>query len=443
MKKILVLGAGMVSRPMIRYLLDEPNFHVIMASRTVSKAEQMIDGHLQGAAFSLDVNDDKKVENFVSNAEVVVSLLPYTYHVKVAEMCIKHKKHMITTSYVSDAMKALDTKAKAAGILILNECGLDPGIDHMSAMRIIHAVEKNKGTVVSFKSTTGALPSHEANNNPFGYKFSWSPRGVLLASLNAAKWLERGKEISIPGEQLFENYFLQDIKDVGTFENYPNRNSVPYKDIYGLKDAATVYRGTFRMTGWCETLRNIVALGWLSEELPTGFTGKTYGDLTRHLVSVKPKDNLPVATASFLGLKPYSAIIKRLEWLGLFSDTLLPKDKNTPLDYLNVLTLQKMSMGDHERDMVVMHHEFIAEYPSKKEYVTSTLVDYGIPDGDTSVARTVALPAAIAVKMVLNKEINMTGVHIPVIPEIYNPILDELEEMGIKFKENTIPLENK
>jgi saccharopine dehydrogenase (NADP+, L-glutamate forming) len=443
MKKILVLGAGMVSRPMIRYLLDEPDFHVIMASRTVSKAEQMIDGHPQGAAFSLDVNDDKKVENFVSNADVVVSLLPYTYHVKVAEMCIKHKKHLITTSYVSDTMKALDTKAKAAGIIILNECGLDPGIDHMSAMRIIHDVEKNKGTVISFRSTTGALPSHEANNNPFGYKFSWSPRGVLLASRNAAKWLEKGKEISIPGEKLFENYFLQDIKGVGTFENYPNRNSVPYKNIYGLKDAETVYRGTFRMTGWCETLRNIVALGWLSEELPTGFTGKTYGDLTRQLVGAKPKDNLPVATASYLGLKPYSAVIKRLEWLGLFSDTLLPKDKNTPLDYLNVLTLQKMSMGNHERDMVVMHHEFIAEYPSKKEYVTSTLVDYGIPDGDTSVARTVALPAAIAVKMILYKEINMTGVHIPVIPEIYNPILDELEEMGIKFKEKTIPLENK
>jgi saccharopine dehydrogenase (NADP+, L-glutamate forming) len=443
MKKILVLGAGMVSRPMIRYLLVEPDFHVIMASRTVSKAEQMIDGHPQGAAFSLDVNDEKKVENFVSNADVVVSLLPYTYHVKVAEMCIRHKKHMITTSYVSDAMNGLDTKAKAAGILILNECGLDPGIDHMSAMRIIHDVEKNKGKVISFRSTTGALPSHEANNNPFGYKFSWSPRGVLLASRNAAKWLERGKEISIPGEQLFENYFLQDITGVGTFENYPNRNSVPYKDIYGLNDAITVYRGTFRMTGWCETLRNIVALGWLSEELPKGFTGKTYGDLTRHLIGAKPKDNLPVATAGYLGLKPYSAIIKRFEWLGLFSDTLLPKDKNTPLDYLNVLTLQKMSMGDHERDMVVMHHEFIAEYPSKKEYVTSTLVDYGIPDGDTSVARTVALPAAIAVKMILNKEINMTGVHIPVIPEIYNPILDELEEMGIKFKEKTIPFENK
>jgi saccharopine dehydrogenase (NADP+, L-glutamate forming) len=437
MKKILVLGAGMISRPMIQYLLAQPDYHVVMASRTVSKAEKMINKHPHGEAFSLDVNDDKKVEIFVSKADIVVSLLPYTYHVKVAEMCIKHKKHLVTTSYVSDAMRALDKKAKIAGILILNECGLDPGIDHMSAMRVIHDIEENGGKVVSFKSTTGALPSHEANNNPFGYKFSWSPRGVLLASRNEAKWLENGKEILIPGEQLFENYFFQDINGVGTFENYPNRNSVPYKDIYGLKDATTVYRGTFRMTGWCETMRNIVALGWLSEELPKGFSGKTYGDLTKQLIGAKPKDNLPFTTALYLGLKPYSAVIKRIEWLGLFGNEPLPKDKNTPLDYLNVLTLQKMSMGNHERDMVVMHHEFIAEYSSKKEYVTSTLVDYGISDGDTSVARTVALPAAIAVKMILQKKIIMTGVHIPVIPEIYNPILDELGEMGIKFDEKT------
>ena len=440
MKTILVLGAGMVSRPMIRYLLDQPNYHVIMASRTVSKAEQMIDGHPQGEAISLDVNDDKKVEDLISKADVVVSLLPYTYHVKVAEMCIQHKKQMITTSYVSDAMRALDQKAKTAGILILNECGLDPGIDHMSAMRIIHEVEKKNGKVISFKSTTGALPAHEANNNPFGYKFSWSPRGVLLASRNAAKWLENDKEISIPGEQLFENYSIQDVKGAGAFENYPNRNSIPYKEIYGLKHAQTVYRGTFRMTGWCETIRAIVALGWLSEEPLKGFTGKTYGDLTRHLIGVKPKDDLPQMTAKYLGLKPYAAILKRLQWLGLFGDEPLPVDKNNPLDYLNVLTLQKMSMGPHERDMVVMHHEFIAEYKTKKEYITSTLVDYGIPDGDTSVARTVALPAAIAVKMILNKQITLTGVHIPVIPEIYNPILDELEGLGITFKEKTEPL---
>ena len=437
MKHILVLGAGMVSHPMIRYLLDQPDFHVVMASRTVSKAEHMINGHPQGEAVSLDVSDDAKVEKLVVKADVVVSLLPYTFHVKIAEMCIKHKKQMITTSYVSDAMRALDAQAKAAGILILNECGLDPGIDHMSAMRIIHTIEQNRGKVVSFKSTTGALPSHEANNNPFGYKFSWSPRGVLLASRNAAKWLENGKEISIPGEQLFEHYYLQDVKGVGTFENYPNRNSIPYKDIYGLRDAKTVYRGTFRMVGWCETLRSIAALGWLNEQVPMGFSGKTYGDLTRTLIGAKPKENLSEATAKYLGLPSFSAVIKRLEWLGLFGDNPLPEEKNNPLDYLNVLTLQKMSMGNHERDMVIMHHEFIAQYPSKKEYVTSTLVDYGIPDGDTSVARTVALPAAIAVKMLLQKHITLTGVHIPVIPEIYNPILDELETLGITFEEKT------
>jgi saccharopine dehydrogenase-like NADP-dependent oxidoreductase len=440
MSTILVLGAGMVSRPMIRYLLDQPNYHVMMASRTVSKAEQMIDGHPQGTAFSLDVNDDKKVEELIRKADVVVSLLPYTYHVKVAEMCIRHKKQMVTTSYVSDAMRALDEKARAAGILILNECGLDPGIDHMSAMRIIHDIENKQGKVVSFKSTTGALPSHEANTNPFGYKFSWSPRGVLLASRNSARWLENGKELSVPGDELFEHYYLQDVEGVGTFENYPNRNSIPYKDIYGLKHARTVYRGTFRLTGWCETLRAISGLGWLSEQLPDGFTGKTYGDLTRHFIGAKSHEDLPKKTSEYLGLRTYSAVIKRLTWLGLFGDSPLPEDKETPLDYLNVLTLQKMSLPKNERDMVVMHHEFIAEYPSKKEYVTSTLIDYGLPDGDTSVARTVALPAALAVKMILDKRITLTGVHIPVIPEIYNPLLDELEKLGVKFTEKTKPL---
>jgi saccharopine dehydrogenase (NADP+, L-glutamate forming) len=435
MKNVLVLGAGMISRPMITYLLDQPDIFVTMASRTVSKAEVMINNHPRGKAFELDVNDDKAVGGFITKADIVVSLLPYNYHFKVAEMCLKHKKHLVTTSYVSDPMKGLDKKAKDAGILLLNECGLDPGIDHMSAMRVIYKVEENNGKIISFRSTTGALPAHESNNNPFGYKFSWSPRGVLLASRNSAKWLEEGNEVVISGEQLFENYQMQDVSDVGTFENYPNRNSIPYKEIYGLKDAKTVYRGTFRMPGWCETLRKIVALGWLNDKPIEDFSGKTYADLTRYLIGAKLKDDLINATAEYLGLEAYSTIIKRLEWLGLFSDEPLPRDKDNPLDYLNVLTLKKMSMGKCDKDMIVMHHEFIAKYPSKKEYITSTLVDYGITGGDTSVARTVSLPAAIAVKLILNKKIKLTGVQIPVIPELYNPILDELEEMGIKFSE--------
>ncbi len=434
-KTVLVLGAGMVSRPMIKYFFKKTNFNVVMASRTVEKVEKIISGNSKGKAIELDVKDDKLLEKLVSESDITVSLLPYTYHVKVAGYCIKHKKPMVTTSYVSDAMKALDEKAKDAGILILNECGLDPGIDHMSAMRVIHKVQEKGGKVTSFKSSTGALPSHEANNNPFGYKFSWAPRGVLLASKNPSKWLEDGKIKEYPGEQLFENYYIQDVSGVGSFENYPNRNSVPYKEIYGLKDARTVYRGTFRMTGWCETMRKIVALGWLSEEPLKNFKGKTYADVTRKLVDATLKDDLFKATAKFLGLNIYSTVIKRLEWLGLFSDEKLPSDKDNPLDYLNVLTLKKMILDENERDMIVMHHEFIAEYPSKKEYVTSTLVDYGILGDDSSVARTVSIPAAIAVKMMLEGKIKLTGVRIPVIPLIYNPILDELEGIGIKFKE--------
>ena len=434
MKNVLVLGAGLVSRPLIRYLLDN-TFKVVMASRTVSKAEKIIDGHPNGTPLSLDVSDDATLEKLVSESDLTVSLLPYTYHFKVAKLCIKHKKHMVTTSYVSDDMKALDQQAKDAGILILNESGLDPGIDHMSAMRIIHDVENKGGKVTSFKSTTGALPSFEANNNPFGYKFSWAPRGVLLASKNSAKWLEQGIEIDVPSEKLFETYYLQDVEDVGTFENYPNRNSVPYKEIYGLKDAKTVYRGTFRITGWCETIRNIVKLGWLNDKPLKDFSGKTYANVTRRLIKAKPEDGLQKATADFLGLKEYSAIIKRLRWLGLFDDIPLPKDKDNPLDYLNVLTLNKMALGKSERDMIVMHHEFIAEYPTKKEYITSTLVDFGVPNEDSAIAKTVALPAAIAVKMILEDKIKMIGVHIPVSPEIYNPILDELEGLEIKFTE--------
>jgi saccharopine dehydrogenase (NADP+, L-glutamate forming) len=333
-------------------------------------------------------------------------------------------------------MRALDERAKAAGVMLLNECGLDPGIDHMSAMRIIHDVEKRRGKVTSFRSLTGALPAHEANTNPFGYKFSWSPRGVLLASRNAAKWLEDGKEVDVPGERLFENYYIVDVPGAGSFENYPNRDSVPYKEIYGLGDAGTVYRGTLRMTGWCETMRRIVALGWLTEEPVKGFTGTSYGDMTRHLIGAGVGDDLVAATAKHLGVDTFATAIKRLEWLGLFSDRPLPDDKDNPLDYMNVLTLDKMSMAPGDRDMIVMHHEFIAESSDgDMECLTSTLVDYGIPGGDTSVARTVALPAAIAVKMILNGKIALTGCHIPVTPQIYDPILDELEELGIKFVE--------
>ena len=348
---------------------------------------------------------------------------------------------MLTTSYVSPAMRALEPKVRDAGIVILNECGLDPGIDHMSAMRVIHHVENSGGNVVSFRSTTGALPAHESSNNPFGYKFSWSPRGVLLASRNAAKWLENGSVIEVPGERLFENYRLQDVPGAGTFENYPNRDSLPYRDVYGLKDARTVYRGTFRMSGWCETLRSIAALGWLQDQPLSGFSGTTYAELTARLIGASSTIGLAEAVSARLKFPPFAATIKRLEWLGLFSERALPAGANDPLTYLNIAMLERLSMQPGDRDMVIMHHEFEADFEDgTRERLTSTLLDYGIAGGDTSVARTVALPAAIAVRMILEGKIRRTGVFIPVEPGIYDPILNELESQGIRFQEASQPL---
>lgn len=439
MKKVLVLGAGLVSKPMVVYLLER-NFQVTVASRTVSKAEALVEGFENGKAVAWTVDKETELDKMVAEHDLAVSLLPPAYHVLVAKKCLEHGKHLVTTSYVSDSMKELDAEAESKGLVFLNEAGLDPGIDHMSAMKIIHEVEAKGGKIKSFRSTTGALQAHEANTNPFGYKFSWAPRGVLLASKNASKWLESGKIREYPGEQLFENYTIEDVPGVGSFENYPNRNSVPYKDIYGLADAETVYRGTFRMTGWCETMRCIVALGWLGEEPLKGFSGSTYADVTRHLIGANAGHDLPLATADFLGLKPYATVIKRLEWLGLFSDRPLPEGRDNPLDYLNVITLEKMALPENERDMIVMHHEFIAEYPDKREKITSTLVDYGIIGGDTSIARTVSLPAAIAVRMILEGAITEAGVRVPVSPGIYTPILGELSNIGINFREATVSL---
>lgn len=439
MKNVLVLGAGLVSRPLVRYLLNVPEFRVTVASRTVSKAVKLIDGHSQGDAIELNVKNDVQLEELVSKCDLAISLLPYTYHVKVAELCIKYKKHMVTTSYISDAMKALDQKAKDAGIVILNEIGVDPGIDHMSAMRIIHAVENSGGKVVSFRSYCGGLPAPEANDNPFGYKFSWSPRGVLMAGRNDAKYMKDGEIIEIEGKNLFRNHWSLQIEGEPEYETYPNRNSLPYIETYGLKDIKTMFRGTIRNIGWCKTMICIVNLGLLDDTERDDLKGITYNDLTRRLVNAPDGFTTREATKAFLGDDASTEVLDRLEWLGLFSRDKLP-DEPTYLDVMTARFLEKMSYKEGERDMIVLYHDFLAEWPEKKKRITSTLVDFGIPHGDSSMARTVSLPAAIATRLILQEKINVTGVHAPVLPEIYNPVLDELENMNIVCKEKEFTL---
>jgi saccharopine dehydrogenase (NADP+, L-glutamate forming)/spermidine synthase len=371
----------------------------------------------------------------VPETDLVISLLPYTYHVQIAELCLKHRKDMVTTSYVSPAMAALDERAKDAGIILLNEIGVDPGIDHMSAMKVIHHVQQNGGEIISFRSWTGGLPAPEANTNPFGYKFSWSPRGVLLASRNAAHYLEDGKDISIPGDELFDHHWTVDVPGMKGFEGYPNRDALPYADIYGIPNAQTVFRGTLRYPGWCATLKNMVDLGLLDLE-ERDWMGLSYKGYIGQLIGSRG-DEMRHATADYLGLEIDSFVLDNLAWLGLFSDDPLPLDNGSPLDILTARMLEKMIYEEGERDMLVMHHEFVAAYPDRQEAITSTMIDYGIPGGDSSMSRTVGLPAAIATRLILEGEIDRKGVVVPVTPDIYGPVLRELEENGIYLKEVT------
>ncbi len=435
MKKVLILGAGLVARPLVKYLLNQPDIKVEVASRTVSKAIKLIDNHPDGVAKELNLKNEESLKEEITKADLVISMVPYSFHPKVAKYCIDFQKHMVTTSYVSEAMKSLDAEAKNAGILILNEVGLDPGIDHMEAMRIIHEVKEKGGKITGFTSYCGGLPAPEANTNPFGYKFSWSPIGVLLAGKNSAQYLKDGQQVFIPSENLFENYTIIPIEGLGDFEGYPNRNSLPYIDLYDIQSTKTMLRGTLRNIGWCETLKKIVDLGLLDEE-EKDWSGMTYAQFTRGRLSEPGETDLKKALALDLNIEENSDIIKRLEWLGLLNDDPLPMEKGSALDILGARMLEKLQYEPGERDMIILQHTFEASYPgAKKERITSTLIDFGIPDGDSSMARTVGLPPAIATKLILEGKIKETGVHIPVLPEFYIPILEELKQLDISFRE--------
>ena len=434
MSKVLILGAGLVARPLVRYLLDN-GYEVVVASRTVSKAIKLVDNHPKGTAKELNLKDEELLKKEVSEADLVISMVPYAFHTTVARYCIEYKKNMVTTSYVSEAMTNLNDAAKNAGILILNELGLDPGIDHMEAMRIIHEVEGQGGEISSFTSYCGGLPAPEANTNPYGYKFSWSPIGVLLAGKNPAEYKKDGEKVSISSEELFLNSVKVHIESLGDFEGYPNRNSLPYIELYGIQSTKTILRGTLRNVGWCATLKKIVDLHLLDQE-EMDWTGFTYESFLRKLMNNPNEQNLRRALGQYLNIDENSEIIDRLEWLGLLEDSPLPQTLASPLDIIGDKMLEKLQYQEGERDMIILQHIFEADYTDgKKERIMSTLIDFGIPNGDSSMSRTVGLPPAIGTRLILEGKINKIGVHIPVIPEIYVPILAELKEKGIEFKE--------
>ncbi|HUU52899.1 MAG TPA: saccharopine dehydrogenase C-terminal domain-containing protein [Candidatus Heimdallarchaeota archaeon] len=435
MKRVLILGAGLVAKPLVRYLLDQPDLEVVVATRTVSKAIKLIDNHPKGTAKTLNLKNEEELRDEVKDADLVISMVPYAFHTLVARFCIEFKKQMVTTSYVSDEMKALDGDAKNAGILILNEIGLDPGIDHMEAMRIIHEVEAKGGEITSFTSYCGGLPAPEANTNPWGYKFSWSPIGVLLAAKNSARYIRDGNVVDIPSAELFDNYVIWPIEGLGDFEGYPNRDSVPYVELYGIQSTKTMLRGTLRNIGWCSTLKKVADIGLLDKE-EKDWTGYTYESFMRSLMDNPEEADLRKALAAFLDLEENSEILDRFEWLSLLSDESVPVETGGAIDILAARMVEKMSFAEGERDMIILQHTFEAAYPEGHgERITSTLIDYGIPHGDSAMARTVGLPPAIGTKLILEGKIDKSGVYIPVEPDIYLPVLKELKGLNIEFSE--------
>ncbi len=437
MKKILVLGAGLVCKPGVNYLLKR-GYTVTVASRTLEKAERIIHGSTNGVARQVLVEENEALEALVREHDIIVSLLPWVHHIKVAHACLKFDKPMATTSYVSEEMRRLDDAVRSKNLLFLNEIGIDPGVDHMSAMRIIDDVHARGGKIRHFYSICGGLPAPEDNDNPFGYKFSWSPRGVVLASRNPARFLENGTVVNIKGEDLFLNKRQETVDPLGEFEVYPNRDSLPYRELYGLEEARTVMRGTYRNVGWCDTFKKIIDLG-LVDESPVAFPeGTTFRQMTARLIGAEEGDDLVVAAADKLGLASDHFVIRNLEWLGLFgSDPLPPADSK--LDILSERLLEKLKYKDGEKDMLILRHRFVVENrDGSLQTITSTLIDYGIPHGDSSMARTVSLPLAVGVSLMAENKIALTGVQIPITKALYDPVLDGIEKLGIKMVEQII-----
>ncbi len=438
MNRVLVLGTGFVVKPLVDYFIDKCKYEVLVASRDNNHSGLIIAGRSLGKrVLWLATPPYEELDGMVKDVDLVVSMIPPKMHVIVAKACLKHQVNMVTTSYTSPEMAALDSEAKKAGIIILNEIGEDPGIDHMGAMQMINHVKVEGGKIISFKSYGAGIPSFEHNNNPFGYKFSWSPGGLLIATQTPADYIQDGQKIEVTGKDLLENSWLVDIDGLGTFETYPNRKSSNYIKDYGLENIPNFYRGLLRHPGFCNSIQSMKDLNLLNNEKSQNLQNLTYRQFTAQLVGTNDNNNVRLEVADKLNLKVSSDIIKQLQWLGLFDDEPIPISKGTNSDVLLELMQKKMTYRDHEKDMIILHNEAIIEFENRMEKRMATMKVEGRPFGHSAMARVVSLPAAIASRLILEGTIRSKGVFKPITKEIYKPVLAELADNGYKFEYKT------
>ena len=438
MKRILVLGAGLSATSLINYLLDKTateNWHLVVGDFDFDLAKSKVKNHPNASVLQIDVFDVEQRNDAIRTADIVVSMLPPSMHILLAEDCVIQGKNLVTASYVSPDLALLNDKAKEKGVLLLNEIGLDPGIDHMSAKKVIDYIHAQGGEIISFKSFCGGLVAPAYDNNPWNYKFTWNPRNVVLAGQSMAQFIRNNKYKYIPYNSLFLRTEKMDVLDAGTFEGYANRDSLSYRKAYNLEDIPTIFRGTLRRPGFCEAWNVFVQLGMTDDTfMMDGLEDMTWRDFTNSFLVFD--ENRSVEQKLQEALSVSNELMSKLAWLGLFDDENIGLKKGSPSQLLQKRLESKWSLEDGDKDMIVMQHQFEYQQGGEIKKLLSSLVLEGRED--TAMSMTVGLPVAIATELILKGEIVGSGVKIPVEPSIYVPVLDRLKHFGICFVEEEV-----
>ncbi len=446
MKQLLVIGAGKSTSVLIDYLLAEAaanDWHVRVADIDADAARARVADHPRGEALGLDSTDEGQRLALIADADLVVSMVPAHMHLPIATGCVRHSTHFVCASYVSPELRALDEAAERAGITMLCEVGVDPGIDHMSAMHGLDALRRAGARITAFETFTGGLVAPESDDNPWGYKFTWNPRNVVLAGQGGVKFLHNGRFKYIPAHRLFTRYEMLDVPGYGSFEGYPNRDSLKYRNHYGLGDVDTIYRGTMRRPGFCDAWNCLVQLGLTDDSYELENVGDmTYRDFVNAFLWYDKDQSVELKVRAYLKLDMNSPAFDKLEWLGLFEPEPIGLTRGTPAQILQKRLEEKWHLGEDDRDMLVMLHKTEYELDGEHRRVQSSMVALGADRDRTAMAKTVGLPTGIGAKGILDGTITHRGVVIPTLPDVYEPMLAELRTHGIAFDERTEVIES-
>jgi saccharopine dehydrogenase-like NADP-dependent oxidoreductase len=445
MRQILIIGAGRSASSLIQYLLNksnEENLHLTIGDLSLELAQRKTNNHPNATAIALDINNEAQRQAEIQKADIVISMLPAHMHIDVAKDCVAFQKNMVTASYISDAMQSLDAEVKAKGLIFMNEIGLDPGIDHMSAMKVIDDIKAKGGKMILFESFCGGLVAPESDTNLWNYKFTWAPRNVVLAGQGgASKFIQEGKYKYIPYHKLFRRTEFLEVEGYGKFEGYANRDSLKYRSVYGLDDVLTLYRGTIRRVGFSKAWNMFVQLGMTDDTyVMEDSENMSYRDFINSFLPYSPTDSVEIKTRLQLGIEQDDIMWDKLLELDLFNPNKKVGLKNaTPAQILERILNDSWSLQPEDKDMIVMYHKFGYEINGKRQQIDSKMVCIGDDQTYTAMAKTVGLPVAMATLQILNGNIKTPGVQLPIRPEVYNPILKELETFGVVFKEIEMP----